>query len=351
MRQDVLDAIALKMPRKVPCKEAMNNRELFLHGSGIDPETDIVTAFVKTAEVYGVDFLGGVPEQEGITRIRPGQTQQWGRQTVTAAPLGVFPTLSVSGYGFHTVEEVYGYEPETDDPVTAESTYLNYKAFYERSAALLGEIAVPYYLYYTVLFMWSVQTFGWELFMEAAMADPEAFDGLLEKFSRQTERHLEGWSRLGLPFIMVHDDIAMSTGPVFHPDWYDKYVFPRYRRMFAPLREKGVKVIFTSDGNIDRFIDPLCDCGVDGFMIETPATDFDNILRKCGKDKVIIGGIDTCKLTFGTPDEVYSHTEKIMKKGREYPGFFVSSPGGLHGNISWPNMEAYFAAKTRYGVR
>ena len=111
------------------------------------------------------------------------------------------------------------------------------------------------------------------------------------------------------------------------------------------------KIIFTSDGKLDYFLDDLAAAGVDGFMVETPLTDFDNILKKYGKDKVIIGGIDTRILTFGTPDEVYEHTKETLMKGKEYPGFFISSPGGIHGNIPYKNLQAYFEGKRKYGYR
>jgi len=66
--------------------------------------------------------------------------------------------------------------------------------------------------------------------------------------------------------------------------------------------------------------------------------------------KYLIGGIDTKKLTFGTPDEVRHMVRELDKKTRNIPGFAISSCGGLHETIPLENLEAYFDARVALGA-
>lgn len=362
MKTDALDAIYLKMPQKIPVKERLNNYELFIHYSGIDPYENLEGAYVESLKRIGIDMVSSVPKNPEAKRINKDETlvEYYGRGKRGISYLGVMPTYSMIDYGFNSVEEVLSFDPEKEDYTglwllsgsrDEEEIKKAYIEAYERNCKLRGEYFLTYPYFYTTLFMWCVETFGWEMFMLAAMEDPEAFDALLEKFKRISIKHLKAAEATGADFMVVHDDLAISKGPVFKPEWYQKYIFSKYPEIIAPFKEKGKKVILTSDGNLDILIDDLVSLGIDGFEIETPATDFDNLLRKYGNKKVIIGGIDNRIITFGTPNEVYEHTKEVLKKGRNYPGFIISNTAGFHGNIPLDNTRAYFEAIKKHGRR
>jgi len=61
---------------------------------------------------------------------------------------------------------------------------------------------------------------------------------------------------------------GLDGGAIFHPNFYREYIFPRYKELWKPLKEKGIKVIFCSDGNFTEFIDDIVDAGADGFIFE-----------------------------------------------------------------------------------
>ena len=42
-----------------------------------------------------------------------------------------------------------------------------------------------------------------------------------------------------VPVVMIHDDIVWTSGAFIHPDWYRRFVFPNYKRLFAPLVDSG----------------------------------------------------------------------------------------------------------------
>ena len=348
-KRDAQDALNLKFPAKLPSKETLNNYDIIRKVSGIDPYEDMETAYCQAVEKLGIDFIAGVPEKPK-RRFIPGETHYAPEKGRIEAHLGIHSTSVPMKYPFNTVDEIISYDPEEEHYKRSIDELVDeYQAGLERDRSLVKDTALVYRLYYTTLFMWGVEIFGWELFMMAATLKENEFDDLLEKFKKVSVRYLTAWEKAGVEQIICHDDLASTQGPIFHPDWYRKHIFPRYKEIFAPFKEKGKKVLFCSDGNITPFLDDLLEAGVDGFMMETPATDFKNIIEKCGKNKVIIGGVDTKILTFKNPEEIDRHVKEVIETAKDCPGFFFSSPGGIHGNIPLENLEAYFSARRKYG--
>jgi uroporphyrinogen-III decarboxylase len=87
---------------------------------------------------------------------------------------------------------------------------------------------------------------------------------------------------------------------------------------------------------------------VDGVMLENPATDFDRILDVFA-DKIVIGGIETGVLMHGTAGQVRTHVLEVRERTRGVPGFVMSTPGGIHGNLPLENLVAYFDARAETG--
>ena len=57
---------------------------------------------------------------------------------------------------------------------------------------------------------------------------------------------------------MIHDDICMEKGPVFHPDWYRKRLFPLYEFILEPIiNNKNSKICFVSDGDYTELLPDL----------------------------------------------------------------------------------------------
>jgi hypothetical protein len=208
-----------------------------------------------------------------------------------------------------------------------------------------------YQLYYTTLFMWPVVTFGWEPFLYAAASDPERFDQRLwGPWAKVSRKHFEALASMEEEVVFCHDDLAMGTGPVFRPAFYEKYIFPRYEWIMQPVVKAGKKLVFVCDGNMDAFLERLLELPISGIMYENPATSYERVLETWGKaGRGFIGGISTQILTHGTPAEVASHTREVIERGREYPGFIVSSCGQLPGNIPMENILAYFETRNELG--
>jgi len=96
------------------------------------------------------------------------------------------------------------------------------------------------------------------------------------------------------------------------------------------------------------FLKPLRETGVDGVVLENPATDFDLILEHFS-DRYIIGGIDARLLYNDSPANVRRHVLETHAKTRSLPGYAMSVCGGIHGGIPMENLEMYFDVRARLG--
>jgi hypothetical protein len=214
-----------------------------------------------------------------------------------------------------------------------------------------GDLAVMYSLYYTTLFQWPIVMFDWEPFLYAAGSDPERFDDHLWKpWAEISRKQFEAMAAMDEEVVFCHDDLTMSTGPVFRPDFYEKYIFSKYPRIMEPAVRAGKKIVLVCDGNLSVFLERLLELPIAGIMYENPATPYERVLETWGKaGRAFIGGTATGILTNGTPDEVRSHTRDVIERGRKYPGFIISSCGQLPGNIPMQNILTYFETRNELG--
>ncbi len=165
-----------------------------------------------------------------------------------------------------------------------------------------------------------------------------------------TLANCRAWARTSIPFFICHDDIVWTSGPVFHPEWYRRYVFSRYARLWEPLKEAGKKVLFCSDGDFTMFADDLAGAGADGFIFE-PLTSLEQIAGCYGSTKVIVGNADTRILTFGSREEIRREVERCMSAGKPCPGFVMAVGNHIPYNVPIENALYYFELVRRMGRR
>lgn len=361
-QEDALRTLNLRRGSRLSSKETLNHPELMRHLSGKDPFDETEQAYLISIERLGIDLVAESPNPGWkITdppklRLKPGETiyrvmpDAYHPKPIKQgiAYLGVHPTVFPVECPFKDEEDVLNYNPSELVSESIEELTEKYEKDYQETLKKLNGRAEPYGWYYTTLFMWPVEVFGWELFLISAVTQEDRFDRLLDRFFQLSLKCTKALAHTSMKVVILHDDITFKSGPVLAPEWYERHIFSRYPDIFKPILHSGKKLIFCSDGKLDIFLERLIELGVDGFMPETPATDLDRLLE-IGRSKVIIGGIDTGILTRGSPEEVFAHTREVLRKTVDLPGFFISSPGGIHGNIPMENLRAYFRARSEFG--
>lgn len=193
---------------------------------------------------------------------------------------------------------------------------------------------------YITLVSGLVEIYGWEMLLLAAGTDPVAFGKLCGRYTDWIAQYFEALADADVPVVMVHDDMVWTSGPIFSPKWYREYIFPNYARLFAPLRDSGKKIMFTSDGNFTKFIDDIAGCGVHGFVME-PTTDMAYIAEKYGRTHVFIGNADTRILLNGSREAIRAEVERCMAIGKHCPGYFLAVGNHIPANTPADNVMYY----------
>ena len=185
-----------------------------------------------------------------------------------------------------------------------------------------------------------IDLLGWETLLMAAGIDSKLFGQFTERYVNWIEQYFIALSESKSDIVMIHDDIVWTSGAFIHPNWYRKYIFPSYNRLFAHLHQNNKKILFTSDGNYTEFVDDIASCGVNGFVME-PCTDMAYIAKKYGKTHSFVGNADTRILLNGTKEDIFNEVKRCMDIGKKYPGFFMAVGNHIPANTPVDNALHY----------
>ena len=193
---------------------------------------------------------------------------------------------------------------------------------------------------YISLFSGLLSIFGWELFLTLGGLDPDGLGVVANRYAVWMQQYYDALAESETPVVYFHDDIVGTSGPVFHPRWYRKYIFPNYKNYFKPLLERGKKIIFISDGNYTRLVDDIAATGVSGFFME-PHNDLKYFVDHYGQTHILVGNADTRILLNGTRSDIHQEVERVMTLGKDCPGFFMCVGNLIPANTPVENALYY----------
>ena len=201
--------------------------------------------------------------------------------------------------------------------------------------------------FYNTTFMWPLLCFGWELFLACAL--DIRFERVMDEFVEINRRTFRAFARLPVNFVVCHDDIVMSRGPVCSPKWMHKFVFPRYEEYWAILKDAGKQVIFMSDGCMDAFADDVMACGALGIISE-PYTDYKTIAHR-HKDCFLAGEGDNRILMRSDPDEIKAMVASMVETGRMSGGYMMCIGNHIPWNVPPEAIKRYLDLSREIGYR
>lgn len=241
---------------------------------------------------------------------------------------------------FKSVEEVLAFDAvkEYGLPDLHELERFYEDAWRERCARS-PEVVIPGGYYRTII-SGAIDAFGWDMLLEAA-AQPKEFEKVLDSFFELSLQHYRAWAKTSIKVFICHDDMVWSQGAFMRPDFYRRAIFPRYAKLWVPLRERGIKVLFCSDAQYTEFIDDIVAAGADGLIFE-PMTSFEYAVQKYGRTHVIIGSKLDCRtLTFGTRDQIRAEIDESFSLAARCPGWFFAIGNHLAPNVPLDNALFY----------
>lgn len=241
---------------------------------------------------------------------------------------------------FSDVSEVLSFDPfEAYGELDLKKLTAEYNEHYDRN--LLdhpGQVNMTGI--YVTMISGLLEIFGWNWLLEGMGEDADAFGAVANRYADWILGYFKALADCKSEVVMIHDDIVWTDGAFTHPNWYRKYVFPNYKRLFEPLHKAGKKILYTSDGTFTEFAPDIADCGINGFVME-PTTDMDYIAKNFGKTHAFVGNADCRILTFGSKQEIKREVERCFNIGREYPGFIMAVGNHIPSNVPVENALYY----------
>jgi len=341
-------------PKQVPHWEHWSCPDAETYLTGIDYYDHPRLCRQKLAELYPQLRLGVPDSDEAVPRPRlgpDGQSSDGERHTVRWGA-GESATWQHGEAFFKTPEDVFAFSPLakadfSDMPVVMSQDFCSEEIIYQRhrkhypaewgdqppvgSSASTG--------FYNTMFMWPLLTFGWELFLECCL-DPR-FERIMAEFAEINRRVFGAFARLPVRFVVCHDDIVTSRGPVCSPSWMHKYVFPRYEEYWSLLKAAGKEVIFMVDGCIDAYADDVIACGARGIISE-PYSDYKGIAgRHAGKDLFLAGEGDNRILMRNDPAEIRAMVESMVETSRMTGGYMMCIGNHIPWNVPPESIKRY----------
>ena len=344
-------------PKKIPHWEHWSNPDAETYLTGIDYYDHPRLCRQKLAELYPQLGLG-IPANDD-PRPRPVEDDvanhrvRWGDgQTATWE----------HGAAFKDEDNVFSFSPLehgdfSDMPSVVEAAdFSSYEVIENRYKKQFGEEnfgkpapegSTASVGFYNTTFMWPLLTFGWDLFLETCL--DERFERIMEEFAEINRRVFKVFSKLPVNFVVCHDDIVNSRGPICSPEWMHKYVFPRYEEYWSMVRATGKRVIFMVDGNVDRYADDIFACGASGIISE-PYTDYKAIAKK-HKDCFLAGEGDNRILSTCDKDLIHKMVDSMVETAGLTGGYMMCIGNHIPWNVPGEGIKYYLDYSAEKAVR
>lgn len=155
--------------------------------------------------------------------------------------------------------------------------------------------------------------------------------------------------------IMIGDDLAGQSGPLFSPAFYREIVKPRQKKLVQHIKSlTKTKIWYHTCGSCYEYIPDLIDNGVDilnpvqiGLVNMEPEK-----LKKEFGDKIVFwgGGIDTQHiLPFALPSEVRENVRHNIECFKPGGGYVFNSVHNIQYGVPPENITAMFDAAYEFG--
>lgn len=224
------------------------------------------------------------------------------------------------------------------------------QAFYEPARQFLDKYKADHAAIATIRFgiATTYLSMGLETFSLSLYDDLGLVITLLDTFSEWSARVVRRINKLGFDAIIVCDDLASKSGPLFSPKIIRETFLPRMEKVVNNI---DLPWIYHSDGNILPILDDLLTLGMNGIAnIEPGSMDIVRLKRDYGKRVCLVGNIDLrYTLTRGTPEETEKEVKERIQQLGPGGGYILASANSLTRYCEPENVLAMDRTLRKYG--
>lgn len=155
--------------------------------------------------------------------------------------------------------------------------------------------------------------------------------------------------------VMIGDDLAGQSGPLFSGEFYKKVVKPRQKKLAQYIKSRTTaKIWYHTCGNCTPLIAELVDNGVDilnPVQISAEGMDAKGLKEKFGRDIVFWGGGCDSQhiLPFASAEEVKADVKKYIEIFKPGGGYVFNNVHNIQAGVPAENITALYEAAYEYG--
>jgi uroporphyrinogen decarboxylase len=377
-RERLLTALDHRQPDRVPIDLGGNQTgihkvayEKLLKHLGLQEEIvimDLVQQLAKPSEAVlqrlrvdtryvwakgAASFKGGVVKSEREGRVWNDFTDEFGITWSMPEEHPFYFDISHSPLAGLTLAQIKDYPfPKGDDPS-------RFEGLRERALAIKRE--TPYAVVSGISgvvyeFCWYLR--GLENLFADMIEQPEVFEAIIDR----TLKFWLDWFRLFLDeagdvvdVIMIGDDLAGQSGPLFSPRIYREIVKPRQKRLAQYIKSRSrAKLWYHSCGSITTYLPDLLDNGIDIFNpVQISAKNMDPAKLKAQFGSKLVfwgGGVDSQHvLPRGTPEEVRENVRANLEAFKPGGGYVFNNVHNIQADVPPENVLAMYDAAHDFG--
>lgn len=200
---------------------------------------------------------------------------------------------------------------------------------------------------------------GLERWFMDMMENPSFCEALLDKVLKFWLDYYTGFMKeIGdvIDVVMIGDDLAGQSGPLFQPEFYRSVVKPRQKRLVQHIKSLSpAKIWYHSCGGVVEYIPDLMDNGIDilnPVQITAKGMDPKYLKENYGRELVFWGGgIDSQHiLPFVSPGEVKSNVKANMEAFKPGGGYVFNNVHNIQAGVPPENILAMYEAAFEFGV-
>jgi uroporphyrinogen decarboxylase len=156
--------------------------------------------------------------------------------------------------------------------------------------------------------------------------------------------------------VMIGDDLAGQSGPLFPPEFYRAVVKPRQKTLVQHIKSMTrAKIWYHSCGGVVEYIPDLLDNGIDILNpVQITAQGMDPVFLKESFGNELVfwgGGIDSQHvLPFASPEEVRNHVKSNIQAFKGGGRYVFNNVHNIQAGVPPENILAMYEAAFDYGA-
>jgi len=299
------------------------------------------------------DWTGGIVKNERDGRLWHDLTDEFGITWSMPDDEPYYMDISHHPLAEASIEDIKDYPfPKGDDP--GRFAGLRDKALAIRSdtpyAVVSGISGVTYEI------CWYMR--GLEQWFCDMMTQPDFCEALID----QTKKFWLDWFRMFLnevgdvvDVIMIGDDLAGQSGPLFNPDIYRQIVKPRQQEVAQYIRSRTkAKLWYHTCGGCTEYIPDLLENGVqilNPVQISAEGMDPATLKTRFGQDLVFWGGaIDSQHvLPSASPEKIREDVRQHLDIWKPGGGYVFNNVHNIQAGVPAENIVALYDAAYEFG--